>query len=57
MTGIYELTLRARDGRERRTLAWFPTPQTRQDFYENAAKRGLEIIENKTINENDNNHL
>lgn len=48
MNGIYELTLRARDGRERRTLAWFPTPQTRQDFYEKAAKRGLEIIENKT---------
>ncbi len=25
--GVYELTLRAPDGRERRTLAWFPNEQ------------------------------
>lgn len=47
MTGIYELTLRAKDGRERRTLAWLPTEAVRQDYYEKARKRGLEIIENK----------
>ena len=47
MNGIYELTLRAPDGRERRTLAWFPTEEVRQDFYEKARKRGLEIIENE----------
>ena len=43
MTGIYELTLRAPDGRERRTLAWFPTDEVRQNYYEKARKRGLEI--------------
>ena len=46
MTGIYELTLRTKDGRERRTLAWLPTEAVRQDYYEKARKRGLEIIEN-----------
>ncbi len=46
MTGIYELTLRAGDGRELRTLAWLPTEAVRQDFYTKARKRGLEIIEN-----------
>ena len=50
MTGIYELTLRAPDGRERRTLAWFPTEEVRQDFYEKARKRGLEIIKNNELN-------
>jgi len=47
MTGIYELTLRAKDGRERRTLAWLPTEAVRQDYYEKARKRGLEIIEHE----------
>lgn len=44
-TGIYELTLRASDGRERKTLVWFPNEQVRQDFYCRAASRGLEVIE------------
>lgn len=44
--GIYELTLRAPDGRERRTLAWFPNEDVRRDFCDKAAKRGLEVIEN-----------
>ena len=57
MNGIYHLTLRAGNGRERRILAWFPTDAVRQDFYDKARKRGLEIIENKTIDENENNHL
>ena len=47
MNGIYELTLRAQDGRERRTLAWFPTEEVRQDYYEKARKRGLEVIESE----------
>ena len=46
MTGIYELTLRAKDGRELRTLAWLPTEAVKQDFYDKARKRGLEIIDN-----------
>lgn len=49
MTGIYELTLRAPDGRERRTLAWFPTEEVRQDLHEKAEHKGLTIEENKII--------
>ena len=45
MTGIYELTLRAADGRERRVLAWLPNEACRKDFYEKARKRGLTVIE------------
>lgn len=47
MTGVYELTLRSADGRERQTLAWLPTEAVRQDYYEKARKRGLEIIEHE----------
>ena len=43
---VTALTLRTKDGREQRTLAWFPTDAVRQDFYQKAEKRGLEIIEN-----------
>ena len=52
MTGIYELTLRAPDGRERRQLALVPNDQVRQDYYDKARKRGLEI-ELREINENE----
>lgn len=44
MEGVYELTLRASDGREWHELVWLPTDESRQDFYEKARKRGLEII-------------
>ena len=44
---VFELTLRAPDGRERRTLAWLPTEAVRQDFYAKVRKRGLEIIEHE----------
>ena len=50
MTRISEIILRASDGRERRTLVWFPNEQVRQDYYTKARKRGLEIIE-KEISE------
>ena len=46
---VYAITLRAQDGRERRTLAWFPNDAVRQDFYNRAHKNGLEVI----MNEND----
>ena len=49
MTGIYELTLTAPDGRELRTLAWFPTEECRRDFYAKAEHKGLTIEENKII--------
>lgn len=43
--GVYELTLRAPDGRERKTLVWFPNESVRQDYYRRATQRGLEVIE------------
>jgi len=50
MTGIYDLTLRGSDGRERRMLAWLPTEAIRQDFYERARRNGLEVIINNELN-------
>lgn len=47
MTGIYELTLRAPDGREKKTLAWLPNEAVRQDFYVKVRQRDLEVIETK----------
>lgn len=44
---VYPLTLTAPDGRELRTLAWFPTEECRQNFYAKAVERGLTITENK----------
>ena len=49
--GVYALTLRAPSGEERKTLAWLPTEAVRQDFYQKARKRGLEVIENDNENE------
>ena len=49
--GIYELILRAPDGRERRQLAFVPNDQVRQDYCDKARKRGLEI-ELRELNEN-----
>lgn len=51
MTGIYELTLRAPDGRGRRQLAFVPNDQVRQDYYTKARKNGLEI-ELRELNDN-----
>lgn len=50
MDGIYELTLRAQDGRERRILAWLPTDACLRDFYDKARKRGLTVTENGRTN-------
>jgi len=47
MTGIYELTLRTADGRERHELAWFPTEAVRQDFHDKARRNGLTVTINK----------
>lgn len=43
MTGIYELLLRAQDGRERRILAWLPDDKYREYYFKKARKRGLTI--------------
>jgi len=48
MAGIYELTLRAPDGQERRMLAWLPTEAIRQDFYEKARQNGISIVESSS---------
>lgn len=45
MNGVYELTLRTSDGRERHELVWLPNEDVRRDFYEKAKRNGLEIIE------------
>ncbi|MBO4499161.1 MAG: hypothetical protein J5732_02780 [Bacteroidaceae bacterium] len=45
---IHSFTLRAKDGRERRTLVWIPNEAVREDFYIKARKRGLEVIENNS---------
>lgn len=45
MKDVYNITLRAPDGRERHTLAWFPTDAVRADFYSKARQRGLEVVE------------
>lgn len=47
MNGIYELTLRTRNGREKRVLAWLPSEAWLQDFYDKARRRGLTVTENK----------
>jgi len=44
MTGIYDITLRSPDGQEQRFAAWLPSEGVRQEFYREAHKRGLEII-------------
>lgn len=41
--GIYELILKAPDGRERRTLAWLPTAEVKQDYMDKAANHGLTV--------------
>ena len=46
MDGIYELTLRAADGRERQVLAWLPTKAWLQNFHDKARRRGLTVIDN-----------
>ena len=49
MTGIYDLTLRVPDGRERRMLAWLPTEAIRQDFYEKTRRNGIEIVKSELL--------
>lgn len=49
MEQVYELTLRASDGREQRVLAWLPNHQVLQHFYDRAHKNGLEVIEKEIL--------
>lgn len=52
INGVYELLLRTKDGRERRTLAWLPNELVQKEFYERAHKNGLEVIDIKEEKEN-----
>ena len=40
---VYEMILRAPDGRERRQLALVPDERVRRDYIAKASRRGLEI--------------
>ena len=45
MKSVIGVTLRAKDGREQRTLVWLPTEETRREFFAKAERNGLEVIE------------
>jgi hypothetical protein len=49
MKQVYDITLRAANGQERRQLQWFPTPATRSELYERWRKRGIEVTSEKEI--------
>jgi len=43
LTGVYAITLTAPDGRERKTLAFLPTEETKNNYLAAATKRGLSV--------------
>jgi len=49
MNGVFDITLRAQNGEERKQLQWFPTPAVRQELYERWRKRGIEVTNEKEI--------
>lgn len=49
MNEVFDITLRAKNGRERKQLQWFPTPAVRQELYERWRKRGIEVTDEKEI--------
>ena len=49
MTQVYDITLRAKNGQERKQLQWFPTLAARQELYDRWRQRGIEIINEKEI--------
>jgi hypothetical protein len=52
MKGIYEITLKAKDGMERKMIAFLPTEETKQNLCLQARKRGLEAELRQLIIEN-----
>lgn len=46
LTGIYYLTLRASDGRERKYVAYLPNLEARLHFMEKSRANRLEVIVN-----------
>lgn len=53
---VYPVTLRAKDGRERRELVWFPNDQVRREFCDKARRNGLEVIVNDDLEDQARNH-
>ena len=49
MNKVSELTLRAKNGEERKQLQWFPTPAARSELYERWRQRGIEVTDEKEI--------
>ena len=49
MNQVYDITLRAKNGEERKRLQWFPTPATRTALYEQWRKRDIEVTSEKEI--------
>ena len=49
MNGVFDITLRAKNGQERNQLQWFPTPAARQELYDRWRQRGIEIVNKKEI--------
>lgn len=49
MNEVFDITLRAANGQERRQLQWFPTPTARQELYDRWRKRGIEVTNEKEI--------
>lgn len=47
MTNVFEITIRTKDGRERRELAWLPNEAVWHDLYSRAHRNGLELTINK----------
>lgn len=49
MNCFKELILRAPDGREKRMLAFLPEEKYEQNFRESAARKGLMVLQIKTL--------
>ena len=43
MNEVFDITLQAKNGQERKLLQWFPTPAARSELYERWRKRGIEV--------------
>ncbi len=49
MNGVYEVLLRSKNGTEQKTLVFWPTEESKQDFLHKAKRKGIEV---KVLNEN-----
>ena len=49
MNRVFELTLRASNGQERKLLQWFPSRAACDGLYDRWRKRGIEVTNEKEI--------